>query len=117
MEQVLLLMNLNQLTEDVKMIEKILQKRKTSQEIDKASLSGDLTGGYNFVSWLIYLRPLYLLASILGLCVGIAIFNVYLDLKEVVSLIASLYFGVAMPVIIIYLLKKEFSRKKQGKSQ
>jgi len=98
-------------------MEEFIQKRKTNQEIDKASLNGDLTGGYNFISWLIYLRPLYLLAFILGIIIGVGIFNIYLDLKETAALIASLYFGVATPAIIMYLLKKEFSRKKQGKSQ
>jgi hypothetical protein len=96
---------------------KFLQKKKTKQEIDEASLNGDLTGGYNFISWLVYLRPFYMLAIIANFIIGCGMFKTYVEFKETITLITSSVFGIAFPMFITILLIDEFFRKKKGKSQ
>jgi len=96
---------------------KFLQKKKTKQEIDEASLNGDLTGGYNFISWLVYLRPFYVLAVIYNFIIGCSMFKTYIELKETITLMISFIFGIVFPAFITILLINEFRRKKKGESQ
>jgi hypothetical protein len=95
----------------------ILQKRKTKQEIDEASLNGDLTGGYNFISWLVYLRPFYVLAAISNFIIGCGILKTYNEYQETITGLSAIFFGLLVPAVIITLLVREFKNKKKGISQ
>lgn len=96
---------------------KFLQKKKTKQEMDEASLNGDLTGGYDFVSWLVYVRLFYVLAIISNFIMGCGMFKTYIKSREIIVLVSASVFMVIFPTFITILLINEFRRKKKGESQ
>jgi len=96
---------------------KFLQKKKTKQEIDEASLNGDLTGGYNFISWVWYMRKFFVAAIIIDLFMGYKLYKTYNEYQETVTGIAAAFFGLIIPIVIITLLVREYKNKKKGISQ
>ena len=95
----------------------IWQDQRSNFEIDEAVSNGDLTGGYNFLPWVWYMRRFFIAAIIIDLLIGCKLVQTYNEYQELVTAIAAAFFGLTIPVIIITLLIREYNRKKKGISQ
>ena len=99
--------------------------KKTEQEKNEARKRNDYTNGYEFWPWLWYMRKWYCFAFLLNLGGGIACFTVFF--KEVskygfegdvwVGLAAGCFFGILIPIIIRFLLRRDYKEGKQGISR
>lgn len=90
-------------------------KKRTYIEVQEATRNGDYTGGYNFFPWLIHMRKFMVFAFFLNIFFGYKALEGYFDNGlEIVTLLVSLFFGVAVPSLIAVLLLREYKEKKQG---
>jgi len=92
-------------------------RKRSSKQIDNSVSDGDLTGGYEFFPWLWYMRKFYVLAFFLNIFMGYQATKGYFEYEETIALIAGLFFGLAVPSIIAYLLVREHKEKKKGISR
>lgn len=75
----------------------------------------DYTNGLSFFSWLWQLRKFMILAFLLNVFFGCAAYSGYLEYgKELPTLIASLFFGIGVPVVIVVMNVREYLGKKRG---
>ncbi len=96
---------------------KFFEKQRSKFEIDEAVSNGDFTGGYNFLSWVWYMRRFFIAAIIIDLLIGCKLVQTYNEYQEIITGIAAAFFGLAIPTIITTLLVREYKRKKKGISQ
>lgn len=90
-------------------------KKRTKQEIDDSVDKKDLTGGYTFFPWLLYMRINYILAAILNLLFGYRSWGAYEEHgHETATLIFAIVFTFCIPSFIVFLLFREYKRKKKG---
>jgi cellobiose-specific phosphotransferase system component IIC len=95
----------------------IIQPQKSKHEIDEAVSNHDFTGGYNFISWVLYMRKFFIVALLFDFFAGYQLCKAYQAYEETPALIAAISFGLIIPVIIIVLLLREYKNLKRGKSQ
>ena len=95
----------------------IIQPQKSKHEIDEAVSNRDFTGGYNFISWVIYMRKFFIVALLFDFFAGYTLTKAYFEYEETPTLIAALFFGIAVPALIVTLLVREYKRLKKGISQ
>jgi hypothetical protein len=86
-------------------------RKKTKQEFDQANDKKDYTGGYEFLPWVWYLRKPLIFAFFLNIFFGYKALDYG---KETVTLIAAIFFGIAVPAIIGGMLFREWKHKKKG---
>ena len=92
--------------------------KRTEFEINESNKKGDLTGGYNYLPWILNFRKFIILVLLGSFIFGINSLNLYLkDNNEYVSLGSSIFFGILVPAAIIILSVREFKNKKNGLSQ
>lgn len=91
-------------------------KKRSNEEIEKSIKSGDLTGGYDFLPWVVYMRLYFVIAIILNIFIGYKLLQNIND-SSLVSIIFGIFLGIGVPFLIMVLLTKEFKRKKKGLSQ
>ena len=97
---------------------KFFQTQKSKFEIDEAISNGDYTGGYNFISWVYHMRKFFIVALVFDLFAGYKLAQAYPEYGyELPTLLAALFFGLMVPVIIVVLLLHEFKNLKKGISQ
>jgi len=93
-------------------------RKRTKKEINDAVDNKDLTGGYTFFPWLLYMRTLYIVAAILNFFFGCMVWGAYVEHGyETVTLIFAIIFTFCVPSFIVFLLLREYKRKKKGISQ
>jgi hypothetical protein len=93
-------------------------KKRTKQEIDDSVDKKDLTGGYTFFPWLLYMRTFYIVAIILNFFFGCKLWDAYKEYGyETVTFISAIVFTFCIPSFIVFLLFREYKRKKKGISQ
>ena len=98
-------------------IEKYWQKKRTPAEIEESITNQDFTGGYKFLPWLWHFRKFMLGAILLNVFIVSQAIRAYRIEGESEIIIVSIVFGLCIPVVIMFLLMREFHNKKQGKSQ
>jgi hypothetical protein len=75
----------------------------------------DYTNGLSFFAWLWKSRKFMILAFLLNVFFGCAAYTGYLEYgKELPTLIASLFFGIGVPVVISVMNVREYLGKKRG---
>lgn len=90
-------------------------RKRTKKEVMESTYKKDYTGGYTFFPWLLYMRPFYLIAAVLNHLIGHLMWDDYKTYGyETVTLIFSLIFAIGIPFFIVFLLIKEYKRKKKG---
>jgi len=91
-------------------------KKRSNEEIEKSVQSGDLTGGYDFLPWVVYMRLYFVIAILADIFIG---YKLLQNIREssLVSIIFGIFLGIGVPFLIMALLTKEFKRKKKGLSQ
>lgn len=93
-------------------------RKKTDVEIDHAVAQGDSTGGYDFLPWVWHMRKFMFFAFLLNIFMGYKAYEGYLEYgKETVTLVASIFFGIVVPVVIGGMLFREHREKKKGISK
>jgi hypothetical protein len=95
----------------------IWQKQKSKSEIDEAVSNRDLTGGYNFLPWLWYMRKFLVIVIMLDLFIGYKLFKTYNEYQETITGLSAIFFGLIGPAAIMTLLVREYKNKKKGISQ
>jgi len=90
--------------------------KKTDAEIQAFEDKNDFTGGYEFLPWLWYMKKGYLGGIALLLIIGgiTAFTQAY---NQNVAYVAAGFFGVALPILFSYLLKRQYNKLQKGISQ
>lgn len=93
-------------------------RKRTKSEIDKSVKNKDYTGGYNWYSWLIYMRFWYLIGLIANLFIGwVGGFSAISSNPELfVGYLMLLIFGLVTPIIIVYFLRSDYKSLKNGRT-
>ena len=90
-------------------------KKRTKQEIDDSVDKKDLTGGYTFFPWLLYMRTYFLLAIFLNFFFGYKLWDAYKEYGyEIITFISAIVFTFCIPSFIVFSLSREYKRKKKG---
>lgn len=90
-------------------------KKRTRLEIDLSTRSGDYTGGYDFIPWLLHMRRVPTFAMFFNMFLGVLALKAYPENgHEIVTLIVGLIWSIGIPALIFFLLRKEFKEKKKG---
>jgi len=93
-------------------------KKKTQQECDEAESRKDYTCGYEFLPWLWWMRRMYLLGFFgnlaLGWFGGITSFNPNNENPDWMGYSIIGFFGVSVPVLIGYLLRRDYKNLQKG---
>jgi hypothetical protein len=92
-------------------------KKRTQQEINQALEKKDLTGGYEFLPWVWYMRKFMALAFFLNGFMGWQGYKAYLEYGEAIALIATFFFGICVTSFIGFMLYREHRDKKKGISR
>ena len=92
-------------------------RKRSRKEIDNSVSDVDLTVGYEFFPWIWNMRKFYVLAFFLNIFMGYQATKAYSEYGETIALIAGVFFGLAVPSIIAYLLVREHKEKKKGISR
>lgn len=92
--------------------------KKTKEELELSDANKDYTGGYEFFPWLWYMRKWYVvgfIGNLLGGWVGgIASFNPSNENPIALSLAIIGIFGIFAPILIGYLLRRDYKEGKMG---
>jgi hypothetical protein len=93
-------------------------KKRTNDEIETSVRAGDYTGGYEFWPWLFYMRKMYVVGFFANLSSGWigGLSMVTSDPSEWVGYGVIGFFGVLAPILIAYMLRKDYAMSKKGKS-
>ena len=90
-------------------------RRKSKQEIaDIEKNTGDATGAYEFLPWIIYMRFMYLFGFLFNL--GVGIFGIFTACKtegDILSWFVGIFFSIVSMVIVI-MLRKEYKNLQRG---
>jgi hypothetical protein len=92
-------------------------KKRTSLEIEESVDKRDFTGGYDFLPWVWYMRKFMIFAFFLNVFIGYKAYEEYLAIEGSIILVASIFFGIAIPSLIGGLLIREHKEKKKGISR
>ena len=96
-------------------------RKRTKQEIDKSLMSRDYTGGYEFWPWLLHMRKWYVIGLVLNLIGGWVggIYSMSPENENPLWLCYGIigFFGVFAPVLIGYLLRRDYKEGKLGISR
>jgi len=96
-------------------------KKRTQAEVDAAVAARDYTGGYEWWPWLWYMRKGYLLGFfgnlILGWAGGISSFAEHNENPDWISYGVIGFFGIFAPVLIGFLLRRDYKEGKKGISR
>lgn len=82
-------------------------KKRTEEQVDQSVKEGDKTGGYNFISWLIWIEGKFIIPlSVIAIIIFIA--TIYFE-----SLIGT---SIVSGLILVYylLLAKDYKKLKKG---
>lgn len=93
-------------------------RKKTKKEINDAVDNKDFTGGYTFFPWFLYMRTYFLFATFLNLFFGYTLWGAYKEYGyETTTFVFAIIFTFCIPSLIVFLLVREYKRKKKGISQ
>lgn len=93
-------------------------RKRTEKEVMDSVDKKDYTGGYTFFPWVLYMRTYYLVAALLNMFFGHAMWGAYKTYGyETATLVFSLFFGIGVPSLIVFLLIREYKEKKKGISK
>lgn len=92
--------------------------KKTEEELEIAKANNDYTDGYEFFPWLWYMRKGYLIGffgcPIMGWVGGISSFKPSNSNPMWLSLAIIGVFGIFAPILIGYLLRRDYKEGKKG---
>ncbi len=91
-------------------------KKRTKEEVEASVINKDYTGGYDYLPWLIYMRPLYVFGAAANLAAGIHLFNIGVTEPNTVGIVAGLFF-ITASIAIKLLLIRDFKLSKKGISK
>ena len=91
--------------------------KRTREQIDDAVESGDYTGGYEFLPWMLYMRTRLVIIILFNFVVEWFCWQDYLRGGVIDMLICGVFFGWVIPGVIVGLSLNEFKKKKKGISQ
>jgi hypothetical protein len=75
----------------------------------------DYTEGLSFFAWLWKRRKLLIAAFLLNIFFGYKAYEAYLEYgEETPTLIASIFFGLGVPIILAFLTVREYLGRKRG---
>lgn len=90
-------------------------RKKTKEECDLAQALGDYTNGYEFLPWLYRMRPMHTLGFLGNIFIGIMsiVTSEYID---VLTIVIGTFFGVLVPSLIMFLLRREYKQLQRGET-
>jgi hypothetical protein len=96
-------------------------KKRTQEEIDySVDKLKDYTGGYEFFPWLWHMRKMYLVGLlgnlILGWYGGISSMDPNNENPQWMGYCIIGFFGVFAPILIGYMLRRDYKMSKKGQS-
>ena len=96
-------------------------KKKTNAEIDQiVATTNDSTAGYEWAPWLWYMRRMHLVGLLANVLVGFigGLSNTDGGTNmDLASYVIIGLFGIAIPTLIAFLLRRDYKEGKLGKSR
>jgi hypothetical protein len=92
-------------------------RKRTKEEVDYAvDVKKDFTGGYEFMPWLLWMRPMYVVGMFGNLAFGIAGWKIGIVEQDPIGFAVGGFFTAAS-ILIFFLLRRDFKEGKQGKTR
>lgn len=88
-------------------------RKRTPAEIEASVKNNDYTGGYEFMPWLVYMRPMALVGLFLNILIGICGFVGGVK-SDWLTWALGAGFGLVIPSIIIFMLTRDYKTSKNG---
>lgn len=91
-------------------------RKRTKSEINKSVESGDYTGGYQFLPWLLWMRSMYVIGLFLNIFAAFSGWKLYSEQSDTIGWIIGLFFTLSS-LLISYKIRQDYNDGKGGISR